>query len=101
MTPYFCLLKVVLTEPVSSMGRGTEPAEKPVIGYYRSVGVTAPNRNEAIALFAEIVSDGQIDWQQSKFLEFEQLEKSIAGRYTPSGSAGCWYLSGRALFQGE
>ena len=76
-------------------------AEKPLIGYYRSVGVTAPSRNDAMRLFAEAVTDGRIDWERSKFVEFEQLEKDIAARYHESKSAGCWYLSGRALFQEE
>jgi hypothetical protein len=101
MKPFFCMLRVMLHEPIRNRAHGAPP-EKPLAGYYRSIGVTATNRNEAMRLFSEAVPDGRIDWEQSKFVEFEELERDIADRYAQSHNAvRCWYLSGRALFPKE
>jgi hypothetical protein len=100
MKPFFCTLRVILDQPIVNLDPGAAPG-KPLVGYYRSIGVRAANHNEAIRLFSEAVPDGRIDWEQSKFVEFEQLENDIAERYRASNNAPRWYLSGRALFQEE
>lgn len=74
--------------------------ENPLIGYYRSLGVAAVDHKEAMERFTKVISDGLIDWEQSRFLQFEQLQADIASRYEKS-TQDVWYLSGRSFFQSE
>jgi len=85
-----------------NLDRGSDAdCEKPVIGYYRSIGINAPSHAEAVCAFARIITDGQIDWELSKFVEFERLGKDIAERHHTVGDVVEWYSSGRAFFQRE
>src|SRR4051794_32235178 len=63
MKPFFCVLRVLLNERIVNLdSAATAGAEKPLIGYYRSVGVTATGRNHAMGLLVEAAPDGRIDW---------------------------------------
>lgn len=54
-----------------------------------------------MAVLASIIDEGRIDWEQSRFLEFEELDQDIVKRYNESKDRNPWYLSGRGYFPAE
>lgn len=93
MEPFFAVVRVMLTQPVSESA-----AEPPLVGYYRQVGVAADAKANAMREIERIVSDGKVDWPKTEWLPFRELENRTACQYDPLGSIGCWYLSGRVFF---
>jgi hypothetical protein len=100
MEPFFCILRVFLSAPVPSADPGAT-FEKPLVGYYRRVGVAAENPDAAKNKLENAVPDGRIDWGKSEFLSLEKLEAEIARLYDINKGKDYWYMSGRIFFQSE
>lgn len=97
MAPFFYVLKVVLNEPILSADPRPK-TEEPLVGYYRRIGVAAEDHATAVRLLKEVVTDGEIDWEDSVSLPIEKLDKDIAAHYPKSKGKDCWYMSGRVFF---
>ncbi len=98
MRPFFCVIKVILSNPISAAAGDASEVGR-LIGYYRRIGGAAESQADAECRIATAVPDGQVDWTESAFMPFEEIEDEIAAKYE-SSSEIFWYKSGRAFFQG-
>jgi hypothetical protein len=92
------LIHVTLSEPTV----GVDP-ERPVVGYWQSLGVACPDRPGLFALVDEYVEDGSVDWEQSEVerVDLDGLPPGIEDNLRPTDDAGIWWLSGRAYYTAD
>ncbi|NNL87017.1 MAG: hypothetical protein HKP27_15245 [Myxococcales bacterium] len=92
------LIHVTLAEPTA----GVDP-ERPVVGYWQSLGVACPDRTGLVALVDKYVEDGSVDWEQSEIepADLDGLPPGIEDDLRPTDDAGIWWSSGRAYYTAE
>jgi hypothetical protein len=72
-----------------------------VSGYFQLFFLTSQTAASVPELISEFVTEGEIDWLESKIEEvnFPDIEPTISQRYI--NGVGVWYSSGRAFFPQE
>ena len=80
-----------------------EEDRRPLVGYYRNYGVTAPSEEEACSIVESRVEDGSIRWHDTRVSVdvIARLDHAIVAMAKDWTSAGVWYVSGRVLFPRE
>jgi hypothetical protein len=76
-----------------------DPAGTPAQGYYRNFGVRC-SPSEVPTLVEKAVSDGRIDWTDTKWflVDPESLHRDVRKQISGVPADGIWYRSGRVLY---
>lgn len=72
----------------------------PIVGYYKNYSVTATSEGEALELVAGTISDGTIDWSESRVSSdvVDRLDPTILLKAGDWSTEGIWYETGRVFF---
>ncbi|HEY6166656.1 MAG TPA: hypothetical protein VI454_01360 [Verrucomicrobiae bacterium] len=91
---------VRLTEPITlpTSADGDEPSR--VVGYYMNLGVSDLNESSARTLISDLISDGEIDWEKTRWRDFSDGQENppMQTGFDTGPKPGVWYRSGRILF---
>jgi hypothetical protein len=97
MAPSLYTIKVLLKRPIKASVESGEHYGF-LIGYYRNIGICAPDQTEAQSILTAFVDDGTIVWEDSCIHGFEKIDKSIADKFLKHPRQKVWYASGRTFF---
>jgi hypothetical protein len=97
---YWVVLEVNLHSEFTVHDPETNEEDGPVIGYFRTYGVSAASEAEATALAASEVQDGEINWAGSQVSVVipERLDPAILARSADRRKVGVWYRGGKVLY---
>ena len=97
---YWVVLEVNLHSTFTVHDPETNEEDGPVIGYFRTYGVTAASEAEASALAASEVQDGEINWAESQVSVVvpERLDPEILARSEDRRKVGVWYRGGKMFY---
>jgi hypothetical protein len=94
---FFVMARVILKKPIAPID-DSDANTGSLSGYFVNVGVAAKDKNEAMQVISNALSDGNIDWSQSEWKSLETIDRSIADKAKGFDGAGIWYKSGRVFF---
>lgn len=97
MEPFFARIRVLLDTPAHIDGDLTS---NPLSGFFRNIGVLARDVDEAKQCLKRSVIEGEIDWENTEFIEMSKVDPEIAARCNlqPHTTCRVWYTSGRIFF---
>jgi len=95
MKDYLYTVRVIFNVPIRNL---ESPDEKPLIGYYRKLGVSAATKEDALSLIRNIIRDGELDLQGTTVISEDQIPDPILAKKQDCKDSQCWYSSGRILF---
>lgn len=96
---YLARVCVTLDEPAKIQDKRDSDSAF-VTGYVRVLGIAADCLESATQLCVEVVSDGSIDWTDSRIdtAGVEDLPPRIRAAALSRGTSEVWYQSGRVFF---